>query len=62
MPCLSGGYPLPLVGGKPEPESGGYFFWGFHIGARYFFTDHLGAFLELGGGLYYTAIGLAVKF
>jgi hypothetical protein len=50
------------VGGKPEPESGGYFFWGFHIGARYFFTDHLGAFLELGGGLYYTAIGLAVKF
>ncbi|MDR2519423.1 MAG: hypothetical protein LBD13_08455 [Spirochaetaceae bacterium] len=36
---------------------------GTHIGARYYFTPMIGAFLELGGwSPHYAALGLALKF
>jgi hypothetical protein len=40
-----------------------FFLWGLNIGARYFFTDLLGAYIELGySELQYASIGLALKF
>ena len=40
-----------------------YFMFGTHIGARYYFTPVIGAFLELGGySPHYAALGLALKF
>ena len=37
--------------------------WGLNIGARYFFTDYLGAYIELGySSLQYVGAGLTVKF
>jgi hypothetical protein len=38
------------------------FYYGFQGGARYFFTNNLGAFAELGFGLTYVKAGLAIKF
>jgi hypothetical protein len=40
-----------------------FFLWGLNIGARYFFTDFIGAYLELGySGLQFASIGVSVKF
>ena len=40
-----------------------FFLWGLNIGARYFFTDMVGAYLELGySGLQYGGLGVTVKF
>jgi len=40
-----------------------FFLWGINIGARYFFTDFIGAYMELGySGLQYVGVGLSVKF
>ncbi|MDR2493959.1 MAG: hypothetical protein LBD24_01930 [Spirochaetaceae bacterium] len=40
-----------------------WFMFGTHIGARYYFTPVIGAFLELGGySPHYAALGLALKF
>jgi hypothetical protein len=40
-----------------------FFLYGFNIGARYFFTNNIGAYLELGySGLQVASIGLSVKF
>ena len=37
--------------------------WGFSIGGRYFFTDLLGAYLELGyNDLQFVSLGLSLKF
>lgn len=44
---------------SPSP----FFLWGGSTGLRYYFTDKIGAYLELGySGLQYGCIGLAVKF
>ena len=40
-----------------------FFLWGFNIGARYFFTDTVGAYLELGySGLQIIGLGVSLKF
>lgn len=33
-----------------------------HLGTRYYFTDNIGAFAELGYGIAYLQLGVAVKF
>jgi hypothetical protein len=39
------------------------FFFGIHLGARYFFTNNIGAYIELGySKISIVSIGLAVKF
>lgn len=38
-----------------------YVTWSTYIGARYFFTDMIGAYLELGYGVSYLNLGLSVK-
>jgi hypothetical protein len=50
--------------GQAAADAGASFFlWGINIGARYFFTDYIGAYLELGySGLQYASIGVSVKF
>ncbi|MCL2008336.1 MAG: hypothetical protein FWG77_09650 [Treponema sp.] len=40
-----------------------FFLWGSNIGARYFFTSNLGAYLELGySGLNFASLGVTLKF
>ena len=40
-----------------------FFLFGFNIGARYFFTDLLGAYAEIGwSGLQFASIGVSLKF
>jgi hypothetical protein len=40
-----------------------FLLFGANIGARYFFTNNIGAYLELGySGLQVASIGLALKF
>jgi hypothetical protein len=49
----------------PKPDHAGvsFFLFGVNIGARYFFTNNIGAYLELGySGLQVASVGLAVKF
>lgn len=46
---------------EPAFDVGGVLY-GFHAGARYHFTDNLGAFLEIGYGVSAVNLGLAVKF
>jgi hypothetical protein len=49
--------------GKTDPVNLSYFLWGANIGARYFFTNNIGAYLELGySGLQVVSFGLALKF
>jgi hypothetical protein len=38
------------------------FYWGLQAGARWFFTDFIGAFAEFGYGLSYVKAGVAFKF
>ena len=48
---------------KPDPTDYSYFLWGGNIGARYFFTNNIGAYLELGySGLQFVSLGLSIKF
>jgi opacity protein-like surface antigen len=48
---------------KPSYSAKPYFLYGFNIGARYFFTKNIGAYLELGySGLQLASLGLSVKF
>ncbi|MDR2468518.1 MAG: porin family protein [Spirochaetaceae bacterium] len=43
-------------------EGVSFFLWGFNLGARYFFTKRLGAYLELGySGLQVASVGLTFK-
>ena len=62
------GYNAASVGFEPEPgppfnniTAGGVIFGGF-AGARYYITDNIGAFAELGYGLGTATIGVAYKF
>jgi hypothetical protein len=49
--------------GKTEPSNLSYFLWGVDVGARYFFTNNIGAYLELGySGLQVVSLGLSLKF
>ncbi|MDO5017221.1 MAG: hypothetical protein Q4E10_02525 [Porphyromonas sp.] len=50
-------------GEKVKVDSGwsNEFEWGSHIGARYFFTPQVGAFIELGYGYTFANIGIAFK-
>lgn len=41
-------------------SSGGI--WSWYLGGRYFFTDNVAAMMELGYGITYLNLGLAVKF
>jgi hypothetical protein len=45
----------------PEASAGGFIIGG-HLGARYMFTDKLGAFGELGYGIAYLQLGVTAKF
>ena len=38
-----------------------YLLYGFHVGGKYFFTDRIGAFLELGYGVGYITVGVTFK-
>lgn len=51
--------PVYNISGK---TSAGGFLWGGQIGARYFFTDKIGAMVEAGYGIAYITAGLTVKF
>lgn len=47
---------------KPEYPGVSFFLFGINIGARYFFTDSIGAYLELGySGMQFASIGLSIK-
>jgi hypothetical protein len=50
----------PTYFGYVEPTYGGTVFGG-QVGARYYFTDSLAAFAELGYGIGYLNVGLAYK-
>jgi len=40
-----------------------FILWGINTGARFFFTDLIGAYVELGySGLQFVGIGLSLKF
>ena len=41
--------------------SGSHVTWSWFVGGRYYFSDNLGAFLELGYGITYLNLGLAIK-
>lgn len=36
--------------------------WGTHIGARYLFSQNMGAFVELGAGYSFATVGLTFRF
>jgi hypothetical protein len=45
-----------------EVDSSGYFLWGLSVGARYFLSPNIGAFLELGySSLSFASIGVSFK-
>ncbi|MDR2928799.1 MAG: hypothetical protein LBV41_11475 [Cytophagaceae bacterium] len=44
------------------PSSFGGFDWELFIGGRYYFTDNIGAFLELGYGVAVANVGVTFKF
>jgi hypothetical protein len=49
--------------GKADPENLSYFLFGAAIGTRYFFTNNIGAYFELGySGLQVIGLGLSLKF
>ncbi|WP_353129237.1 outer membrane beta-barrel protein [Parapedobacter pyrenivorans] len=45
----------------PTASAGG-FIWGAHAGARYFFSPKFGAFAEVGYGIAWLNVGVALKF
>jgi hypothetical protein len=48
---------------KTDYPATSFFLFGVNIGARYFFTNNIGAYLELGySGLQVASVGLSVKF
>jgi len=64
---LSLGYNIASVkwegsGSAPFSSSAGGFLWGIHVGSRYWFSDKLGAFGELGYGISLLNVGVALKF
>jgi hypothetical protein len=43
------------------PTAGGGFTYNVFVGGRYYFTDNIGAFAELGYGISILNLGLCVK-
>lgn len=54
-------YPSNWIGGRYEWNGSGVGFSGI-LGARYYFTDNIGAFMEAGFGYSTLQLGLAAKF
>lgn len=50
------------IPGYNYSSSGGGLIWSGFIGGRYFFSDKLAGMLELGSGITYLNIGIALKF
>lgn len=47
---------------QPDPTDYSRFYWGLNFGARYFFANNIGAFLELGySALSYVTAGVSFK-
>jgi len=47
----------------PNYKGASFFLWGVNSGLRYFFTDNIGVYSELGySGLLYFSAGLSMKF
>jgi len=63
---LALGYQVYSYGGDwgiLKPPATGAFDWGFFVGGRYFFTDFLGAYLELGySPISFVSAGISLKF
>ncbi len=62
------GYNIASFKLEPDPgppfnniSAGGFLYGGF-LGARYYFTDNIGAHLELGYGIAVAQVGLSLKF
>jgi len=51
-----------LEGYNPQDDSGASIMGGAYAGARYFFTDMIGAYVELGYDIGYFKLGLSVMF
>jgi len=49
------------IGFDYNASSGGFVFSGF-VGARYFFTDNIAAFAQVGYGIAYLTLGVSFKF
>ena len=56
----SSSYGSYAYGGNYSASAGGVIFSGF-VGARYFFNDKIAGFLELGSGIAYANLGVAIK-
>jgi len=56
-----GGYGGIVYGGGGVSDSYGTTYVPFHLGGRYFFTESLGGFAELGSSLATIKIGLTLK-
>lgn len=48
-------------GAEPVSSSAGGVLWGIHIGSKYWFTDKIGAFAELGYGASVLSAGLSFR-
>lgn len=60
---LSLGYNnVSVKSGRYDVVSGSYVLYGLYAGGRYFFTDRVGAFAELGLGLGNLALGVSTRF
>jgi len=49
-------------GGAHGSASGSDLLWSLYLGGRYYFSDNIGAFAELGYGIAYLQIGVTFKF
>lgn len=47
---------------KKDNETRNRMSWGTHVGARYFFSQNMGAFVELGYGYSFANVGLTFRF
>lgn len=56
------GYKNSSISSGGTSISNGKFQFGLHLGARYFFTDKIGAFAELGYGVSVLELGASFKF
>jgi len=56
------GYDIRSFSQKNTPLSGSTFAFAYFVGARYYFTNHFGAFAELGYGISPVQLGFTFKF
>jgi hypothetical protein len=61
---LTFGYVIQTFSGDSNYYNGNSFFlWGFGTGGRYYFTNNIGAYVELGySGLQFISTGISLKF